>query len=190
MRFFTRHLTRCSIAGIVALLPVGGLVLTIAFLESSIARAWPDDVFYFPGLGLVAAFAIVYLIGLVVSTFLGRWLWKRIDALIENLPALGQLYQTLKQILGYGEGKEAIFQRVVLVRARETGSEEIGLLTSEFTDERGARKLTVFVPGAPNPATGRLLVADDEAVRPLDISVSDALKSLVSVGKAPLHPST
>ena len=184
MSAITRHLYRCFLAGLVALLPVGGVVLTVVYLESTIAGSWlADEAFYFPGLGIVTAVIIIYAIGLIVSTFVGRWLWSRVDSLLDNLPALGQLYQTLKQILGYGQGEEAIFQQVVLIRSRETDGEEIGLVTNRCADADGGEKLSVFVPGAPNPTAGRLVLVDSRLVRPVDVEVNEALKSLLSVGK-------
>jgi uncharacterized membrane protein len=73
-----------------------------------------------------------------------------------------------------------------LIRAREPEGSELGLVTNETTDESGARKLIVFVPGAPNPTVGRLIVIDADRTIPLAVTVSDALKALLSVGKTPL----
>lgn len=180
----TKHVSRCFLAGIVALLPIGGFVVTVAYLESWLAGSWlAKQPWYFPGLGLLATGALIYLIGLTVSTFLGRWLWNRIDRLFDSLPALGRLYQTLKQIVGYGEGKDAIFLRVVLIRGSEPDGSELGLVTNETVDATGATKLVVFIPGAPNPTTGRLIVIDAAHTSPLAMTVSDALKTLLSVGK-------
>jgi len=180
----TKHVSRCFLAGIVALLPIGGFVVTVAYLESLLAGSWlAKQPWYFPGLGLLATGALIYLIGLTVSTFLGRWLWNRVDRLFDSLPALGRLYQTLKQIVGYGEGKDAIFVRVVLIRGSEPDGSELGLVTNETVDAAGATKLVVFVPGAPNPTIGRLIVIDAAHTTPLAMTVSDALKTLLSVGK-------
>ena len=173
------HLTRCAIAGVVALLPVGGLVLSILYMENMLAESWlVDQWYYFPGLGILAAAAIIYVIGLIVTTFVGRWIWGRADALLKRLPILGRLYQTLKQIVGYGEGEDAVFRRVVLVPSPVAPDAfEMGLVTNQVDD-----KLVVFVPGAPNPTVGRLITVDPSTVKETDIKVSDALKSLVSVG--------
>src|SRR5260221_7891069 len=131
-----KHVSRCFLAGIVALLPIGGLVFTVVYLEVTIAGSWlANQPWYFPGLGLLATAAVIYLIGLTVSTFLGRWLWKRVDLGFDSLPALGRLYQTLKQIIGYGEGKDAIFQPVVLIRGSQPDGSELGLVTNQTTDE-------------------------------------------------------
>ncbi len=187
MQFFSKHISRCFLAGIVALLPIGGFVFTVVYLEATIAGSWlAKQPYYFPGLGLLATAAAIYLIGLTVSTFLGRWLWQRVDLLFDSLPALGRLYQTLKQIIGYGEGKDAIFQRVILIRGSEPDGSELGLVTNQTTDETGATRLIVFVPGAPNPTAGRLIVIDAERTIPLSVTVNDALKTLLSVGKTPV----
>ena len=148
MEFLTKHITRCFIAGIVALLPIGGLVLGVVYAETQIASGFANQSFYFPGMGLLGAMILIYLIGLIVSTFVGRWAWNRIDGLLNKLPALGKLYQTLKQILGYGEGEEAMFQRVVLVPSRHPDAVELGLVTSQIQQD-GQPRLVVFVPGAP-----------------------------------------
>jgi uncharacterized membrane protein len=186
-QYVSRHVTRCFLAGIVALLPIGGFILTVAYLEAMIAGSWlARQSYYLPGLGIVATAAAIYLIGLTVSTFLGRWLWERVDLLFDSLPALGRLYQTLKQIIGYGEGKDAIFQRVVLIRGSEPDGSELGLVTNETTDDGGNEKLIVFVPGAPNPTSGRLIVIDAARTIALSVTVHDALKTLLSVGKTPV----
>ncbi|MEE8105142.1 MAG: DUF502 domain-containing protein [Planctomycetota bacterium] len=184
MSTLIRHLTRCFVAGVVALLPVGGTVVALAYFESEFAdTGLKDQDFYFPGLGLLAAIAAIYLTGLVVSTWLGRWFWGFFDRLLERLPALGRLYVTLKQILGYGEGEDAMFQRVVLVPGSIGGALELGLVTNRIEDDG---RLVVFVPGAPNPTLGRLALIDPSDARDAGISVSAALKALVSVGATDL----
>lgn len=187
MTLITQHVTRCLLAGIVALLPIGGFVMTVVYLESAISGSWlAKQLWYFPGLGLITTTAGIYLMGLTVSTFVGRWLWSLVDRVLDNLPMLGRLYQTLKQIVGYGEGKDAIFQQVVLVPNGEKEGHEMGLVTNELNDESGTRQLVVFIPDAPNPTAGRLVVIDAAFVQPVAMPVSEALKVLLSVGKTPL----
>lgn len=190
MKSVQRHVSKCVIAGIVALMPLGGMVLTVSYLESQIANSWlKDQGFYFFGLGLIATMIAVYLIGLAVSTFLGRWLWEFVDRLLDRMPLMGSLYQTLKQILGYGEGAGAMFRRVVLVPSRDLDGDEIGLVTNESQSFEGQR-LTVFVPNAPTPTIGRLVVLSAEKVRPSNMTVNEALKTLISAGTLPVDETT
>lgn len=187
MNSITGHLTRCFLAGIVALLPVGGTILTVAYLESTLAGSWlVKQPFYFPGLGLLLAIVVIYAVGLVATTVLGSWLWTRLDHLLDRLPLLGRLYQTLKQLLGVAEGEDAIFRQVVLVPSRDTAAAELGLVTHETIDAVGKVHRAVFVPSAPTPTTGRLLIVEESLLVPLDISASEAMKALVSLGKVSL----
>ena len=183
MNTIRRHITRCVLAGIIAILPVGGMVLGILWAETTIAESWRDRVsWYFPGLGLLAVAAAVYVLGLIVSTFLGRWLWRKADSILKSLPGLGRLYQTLKQLLGYGEGKDAIFSGAVLVPSPFGEGSELGLVSGHTPEG----KLIVFVPGSPNPGNGRLVMMEREHVATLDAKVSDVLKMILSVGATPL----
>jgi uncharacterized membrane protein len=183
----TRHLTRCIVAGIVALLPLGGAAFTILWLESSISGSWlREQPYYFPGLGLLLALLAIYLVGFAVSSFLGRWLWRRCDRVLESMPLLGSLYQSLKEVLGYDTGRERFFHGVVLV-AGDTG-DELGLVTGTCADLQGGERTLVFVPGSPNPANGRLLLLAPADVRRVEVRVGDALRALVAMGKTPLLP--
>lgn len=187
MQSLTRHFTRCFIAGFVALLPIAAIVLTVVTLESSIAGPWRDHMpFYFPGMGIILAALLIYLIGLTVTTFLGRLLWRRFDRMADRLPLLGALYQTIKQILGYGTGRDAIFKQVVLVSNGDREGEELGLVTNQVLDGEGKAKLMVFIPGAPTPTAGRMVVIDPAHVRVVDMKVNDALRALVAVGATPV----
>lgn len=188
MKRLNTHITKSLIAGFVAILPVGGLIVTVGYLETTISSSGLSTMpFYFPGFGLIATIIFIYLIGLVVTTFIGKWIWKRIDRLLDKLPALGRLYQTLKQILGYGEGEDAIFYEAVLVPSRDIQSEELGLITNKISDNKGNMKLVIFVPGVPNPTSGRLIVMDKESVKPLSMPVNETLKTLVSMGKTDIN---
>jgi uncharacterized membrane protein len=185
MGVIVQHFLRCLVAGTVALLPVAGLALAVFYLEYYLAAfwlAWQD--FYFPGLGLLAALILLYLIGLIVGTVVGNWAWALVDHLFARLPILGNLYQTLKQILGYGEGPGALFERVVLVPIRETNALEMGLVTNTIRAAGQPERLLVFLPACPNPLAGRLIVIETERVRPIQMRVNEAMRALVALGKA------
>ena len=183
-----RHITRCLVAGIVALLPLGGVVFAIVGLEGILSESWRSKVsWYFPGLGLLLALLVVYAIGVFVTTFAGRWLWRRVDRLLENLPLLGTLYQSLKEVLGYDSARERFFQGVVAVPADE--GFELGFVTGTAAGPDGQPHTLVFVPSAPNPTNGKLLLIEPGRLQKLDVRTADALRALVSMGKTSLRPS-
>lgn len=190
MKSFSRHITRTLIAGVVALLPIAGLVLGALWAENAVAESWlAEQRYYFPGMGIVSMLVITYVVGLSITTLVGKLLWGFVDGLLDRLPALGMLYRTLKQILGYGEGTDALFERVVLVPSRETEGVELGLVTRTIaaeSDQEG--QVVVFVPAAPTPTTGRVIQLPESCTEPVSMGVHEALKYLVAVGKLEKEP--
>jgi hypothetical protein len=54
MNAIVKHLSKCMIAGVVALLPIGGLVFTVTYFEVLISGSWlADQPWYLPGMGVV-----------------------------------------------------------------------------------------------------------------------------------------
>ncbi|MCA3008893.1 MAG: DUF502 domain-containing protein [Phycisphaerales bacterium] len=99
--------------------------------------SWRDKVsWYFPGLGLLLALVVVGLVGLFVTTFVGRWMWRGIDRLLECTPLLGALYQSLKKVLGYDNTRERFFRGFVAVPADD--GYEFGFFNGEGADPNGA----------------------------------------------------
>ena len=183
MKFLQKHVWQCFVAGVVALLPIGGIVITIVYFEKLVAAYWLEKQgYYFFGLGLLAALIAIYLVGLFFSNVIGQWIWNTFDRVIDRMPILGNLYKTLKQILGYGEGEDALFERVVFVQTRDFDGEEIGLVTNDAVNPAEGDAMAVFIPFSPSPMNGRLVFVDRSKVRDSDMSVNQAMKSLVSLG--------
>ena len=185
MRSLVSHFTGTLIAGLVATLPLAGVVFAVIAAERALAASWLSGrPYYFPGLGLLGTVAVLYGVGLTVTTLVGKFVWRMLDRALDRVPALGLLYRTLKQVLGYGEGRDAMFERVVLVRGRDQDSQEIGLVTKTLAplEPEGPSRLVVFVPAAPTPTSGRVALIDESDTEAVDMSVHDALKFLVAVG--------
>ena len=56
----------------------------------------------------------------------------------------------------------------------------------EGSDGNKGERLLVFIPGSPNPTLGRMVVLDPGSVETSDMTVNEALKSLLSAGTTPL----
>ena len=137
---------------------------------------------------MLVVLAAVYGIGLCVTTFVGRWLFLLVDRQLARVPMLGMLYRSLKQLLGYGSGGDALFTRVVLVQSHDSDAVQLGLVTRSVTNSDGIPRELVFVPGSPNPTAGRLLFVEASALRPAGLEVHHALELLVTMGKASHAP--
>jgi len=59
----------------------------------------------------------------------------------------------------------------------------VGLVTSEVKNKSGRKLLNVFIPTALNPAGGFLQIVPESGVIHSSMSISDALKLVISGGK-------
>ena len=78
------------------------------------------------------------------------------------------------------------FRTVVLVEYPRPGVHAIGFITSEPNPELQARTaekvVCVFIPTTPNPTGGFLLLFPEDKVIKLDMSVTDGIKYVISLG--------
>ena len=73
---------------------------------------------------------------------------------------------------------KAGFEKVVLVEYPRTGLWTLGFLAGNVPHEAAAAPAhSIFVPTAPNPTTGFMLIVPPEQLRPTDLGVEEALKN-------------
>ena len=189
---FAKVVRRYLITGLIVLLPV---VVTAAvlwrlftaldailgrFVETYLGRS-------IPGVGLVALVAIVIGIGAIASNLMGRRLIGAGETLVTRVPLMGWIYRTTKQLFSVILGERSTsFRKVVLVNYPRSGTYSVAFLTSEsptsVESKLGKGFVTVFLPTTPNPTSGFLLVVPSDEVIPLDMSVDEGLRLVISAG--------
>ena len=143
-------------------------------------------------LALVAILAFLFFLGVLMKITIGRKVIAKAQALLLKVPLVNFIYSTCKQIgdtiMSSKSGN--MFRQVVLFEYPRKGCWAIGFLTNENTPENSeaARRLgkgnliSVFMPTTPNPTSGFLMfIPRDECIM-LDMSVSDAMRMIVSCG--------
>jgi uncharacterized membrane protein len=79
-----------------------------------------------------------------------------------------------------------VFRHVALVEYPRRGSYSICFVTSENSGEISAklarRTINVFVPTSPNPTSGFMLVVPAEDIIPLEMTVEEGMKMVISAG--------
>jgi uncharacterized membrane protein len=66
----------------------------------------------------------------------------------------------------------------------------IGFVTNESCVGSGEKLLSVFIPTSPNPTSGFLEMVKENDIIRTSISIDDALKMVVSAGKASVQEVT
>ena len=140
-----------------------------------------------PGVGLVALVALIMGIGAVASNILGSRAIRFSERLVTRVPLIGWIYATTKQLFStILEERSKSFRKVVLVSYPKKGTYSVAFITSESPEavEGGLGKgfVTVFLPTTPNPTSGFLLIVPADEVIPLDMTVDEGLKLVISAG--------
>jgi uncharacterized membrane protein len=130
---------------------------------------------------------LVTLFGYISRHMLGRYFAKLAERLIQTIPVVNGIYNTVKQIITtFGTHNRTLFSKVVLVEFPRKDVYSVGFLTSTTQGEIQARTRlelwTVFVPTTPNPTSGYLLLLPRDEIIELEMSVSDGMKLIVSGG--------
>ena len=143
-------------------------------------------------LALIVVLAALFFLGVLTKVTIGRKVIGKTQALLLKVPLVNFIYSTCKQIGDtiMSSKKGNMFQQVVLIEYPRKGSYAIGFMTNENTEENSevARRLgkgdliSVFMPTTPNPTSGFLMFIPREECIMLEMSVSDAMRLIVSCG--------
>ena len=133
---------------------------------------------------ILLAVLLLYLIGLVSTTFIVRRLYAVGERLLLKIPLLKTTYVLTKQVLElFMSGSGNTFREVVAVEYPKKDSYALAFVTGYTNHGDDPRPfVNVFVPTTPNPTSGFLLMVPRDAVKHLDIGVEDAVKMLMSGG--------
>jgi uncharacterized membrane protein len=172
------HVRNKLAVGALAAIPVAVTAFILWYLDSK-ARALFD--IRYPVLGLVVTLLGLYGLGLFSTSLIGRWILTGVDVLLAHIPGLRDLYQSWKQMAFSPEGDEGIFARVLLV-PDETGKMNMMGFSTRKPVEGDPETICVFVPGSPNPTSGRLYFVAARECLTLDLPARIALKILISGG--------
>lgn len=190
---FTDLLLKRFIAGLLVLLPLVLTYVIIKFLLTKLdSIIGPLLVRYLginiPGLGLVTLIVFIWLTGLVTTNYIGKQFVLLYESLIRKIPILNTVFSGIKQISdAVFSSDNRAFSKVVVVDIPKTGIYMIGFLPSEETDifSNKGRNTDVFhilIPASPNPASGFIILVERKNVHPIDMSIEDGFKAVISLG--------
>ena len=123
----------------------------------------------------VAIMLVCFAIGIAVRTSLGRWIHETLEGrILKRIPGYSLIRETVVQFVG---NKKSPFSSVALVRISMVDAYVTAFITDEHED-----RYTVFVPTGPNPTSGNIYHLAKGLVRPVDVPVEDAMRSIISCG--------
>jgi hypothetical protein len=127
--------------------------------------AQPRHVFGFdiPGLGVVLAFLILFVTGVIAANFAGARLILAWEAVLGRIPFVKSIYSSVKQVSDtLLSDKGNAFRKALLVEFPRPGSWTIAFLTgtpaASIAPYLPGEHVSVYVPTTPNPTGGYFLM--------------------------------
>ena len=165
----------------------------IGFMDQTIlllpAAYRPEAVFGFniPGLGAVLAVLLVLLTGALVANFLGRKLITLGESVLNRIPLVRSVYSAVKQVIETFVSQDSrSFRQVVLVEYPRKDCWSLAVLAGdpvgEVQDKTAQKVITVFLPTAPNPTSGFVIMVPEHEIIPLEMSVEEGFRMVISLG--------
>jgi uncharacterized membrane protein len=189
-------LRRLLVAGTLVWLPIIATIWVVSFFVTLMDRTLvllPDRYqpqalvgFQLPGLGVIFAFIVVLLTGLLVTNLIGRQLVGYWEELMHRIPLVRSVYGGVRSFTESVLSSSNSFRQVVAVEFPRPGIWSIGFVTAEYVAEvsqRTGEHLTcVFISTAPNPTSGFMLLVPKSQLIQLEMSVDAAMKMIVTCG--------
>jgi uncharacterized membrane protein len=146
-----------------------------------------------PGLGVLTLVTLMLLTGMFVANFVGQWWLRQWDRILSHIPIVKSIYSSVKQVSDtlFSSSGQAFREAVLVEYPRrdcwtiafvtgKPGGEVAELLHRNHGDD--GEFVSLYVPTTPNPTSGFFLIAPRADVRPLQMSVDEALKYIISMG--------
>ena len=147
-----------------------------------------------PGLGMLVVLLMMLATGVFVTNIFGQWWVRQYHRLMSRIPIVKSIYNSVKQVSDtlFSSSGNA-FREAVLVQYPHAGSWTIAFVTGkpsgEVAQHLDSEHVSLYVPTTPNPTSGFFLIMPRTSVRPLAMSVDEALKYIISMGVVAPAPS-
>ena len=181
MKKLAEFIFRRFLAGLLVIAPIYLAVLLLLKGASSLiglvqpfSKVLPEWMPGAPALSLLMALIFCFVIGLTVSTSMGRSTLDRMEnALFQKIPGYA-LFKSLTQQIS-GRTQENAWKPAL-------AEIEEALVPAFIIEELDDGRFTVFVPSIPTPLAGSVYILTANRVHPLNVPFTQALKAVSQWG--------
>jgi len=144
----------------------------------AITETYPEFLLTF--FGVIVFILLITLVGLFTRNLIGIAFFRLLERFFQQIPIVKSVFSAVKQIAEvFLRDRRTAFQKVVVFAYPRLDLYSIGFVTR---DEPGHPLVNVFLPTAPNPTSGFMLLVPREELTEVDIPVEEAIKLIVSGG--------
>jgi uncharacterized membrane protein len=189
-----KWLGRVLLKGLVAILPIGLTVYVVYWLGvttesllSGTLKFWLPPGVYRPGMGLVAGFLLLFLVGLLVNAYLVRRVLGLGESLLLRVPVVKTVYASIRDLtaLVNTKGRKRELERVVMVKFGP--GRVIGFVTQEnatlpgFAGAAAGDLVAVYLPMS-YQIGGYTLYLPRDQIEATDLTVEAAMRIVITGG--------
>ncbi len=193
-------LRRYFVAGILTFAPIGITIWAIAWIVQRLDNLLLPRVLnlLYPGvqdppsipfLGAIFTLIVILLFGVVARHLFGWELVRIWEQLLSRVPVARNIYAAVKQLaeaIFRDDASSTNFRGVAVIEYPRKGLYALAFVTGPVRGlplgDLPERLVNVFVPTTPNPTSGFYLLVPEEDLRPVDLTVEDAFKLVMSAG--------
>jgi uncharacterized membrane protein len=142
------------------------------------------DNFEIPGLGLIAIFVIVTIIGYFGTKYIRNPFFTMVEHAVERTPLIKVVYSSVKDLIKAFVGEKKSFNKPVLVKLeKESQTSRVGFVTRNDLTHIGLHngEVAVYLPFSYG-FNGQMVIVPKENVTPLDVSGTEMMKFIISGG--------
>lgn len=189
----TSVLKKYFISGVLVVVPIILTYIVLRFMFESIDgilqplinKILGYSVF---GLGIFVTILVIILAGIFTRNIIGARIYRLGDMVMVKVPIIRPIYSATKQLIeAVTKPTMKSFKEVALVEYPRKGAYALGFISNRIevkTTEGVKTYYSVFVPSTPTPISGMVILFPSEDVIPIEMSVEDGIKFLVSGGVA------
>ncbi|URA09440.1 DUF502 domain-containing protein [Thermospira aquatica] len=141
-------------------------------------------------LTFLALVVFLVILSVLLQTFLGKWFRGILEQFFESFPGIGTIYGALKQISGFlvQEREKETSASVVLVDFPGERTKSLGFLMGTMKQDvlpesfDGKILHVVYIPTAPFPTTGYLLMLEETHIEKTNLAWEEAVRIVFSGG--------
>ena len=137
-----------------------------------------------PGLGLLAIFFLVTVIGYFGTKFIRNPFTIYLEKLVEKAPLAKLIYTSVKDLISAFVGEKKRFNHPVMVKLdRNSEAWRVGFITNDNLSQvgMGMENVAVYLPFSYS-FMGELIIVPRENVKPINSSGTEMMKFIISGG--------
>ncbi len=187
-----KDIRRVFLRGLAIVIPAFITIWIIQFLFSFIDGIASPFYRYIglniPALGFITAIILIFLVGYYSRNLAVKFTIRVMERVFMNIPLAKSIYAGARELINAfsPEHEGRTFKEVCMIEYPRKGVYSIGFVTNEMSfreSESQSRSLTnVYIPLPPNPTTGMLALVPSEDVIPLNVTVEQGMKLILSAG--------